>query len=92
MKGDVKLGSVVISIQGRDKGKLFLVVDIVDEEYVRLLDGKLRKLGNEKLKKTKHIKPVFKELPDVTDRLSRGEYLNDSDIRKALVNIEKSIS
>lgn len=84
MQGEIKLGSVVKSKQGRDEGKLFLVVSIVNEEYVHLLDGNLRKLGNEKLKKTKHVKSVYKDLPELTAQLSSGLYVNDSDIRKAL--------
>ena len=45
---DISKSDIIISLAGRDKGKLFYVVD-VEENFVLIADGKGRKL--EKLQK-----------------------------------------
>lgn len=50
-----KTGDFVISKSGRDKGRIFMVVNIIDEAYVYIADGSLRKLENPKKKKIKHL-------------------------------------
>ncbi len=51
---EIKIGSVVRSKAGRDKGMLFLAVDVADG-YAYVADGKLRKRENPKKKKIKHL-------------------------------------
>jgi ribosomal protein L14E/L6E/L27E len=85
MNGDApELGTVVFSRAGRDQGRYFVVVGKVDENYVLLSDGQLRKLQNPKRKKIKHIdvKPVT--LPQVKEKLERGTGLYDAEIRHGL--------
>ena len=53
---EIGLGSVVLSTAGRDKGRFFIVVEIVDGNYVRIADGEYRPQENAKLKKIKHLK------------------------------------
>lgn len=52
------LGSVVLSLCGRDKGRMLVVVGIIDDSYVYVADGRLRRVESPKRKKIKHIKPV----------------------------------
>ena len=54
MIGMLEVGQIVFSKSGRDKGRSFIVVS-VEEEYVYLADGDLRKVENPKRKKNKHI-------------------------------------
>jgi ribosomal protein L14E/L6E/L27E len=85
MNGDMpELGTVVLSKAGRDKGRYFVVVGIVDEAYVLLCDGGLRRLANPKRKKLKHIdvKPVT--LPQVKEKLERDASLYDAELRHGL--------
>ena len=37
----VSLGQIVYSIAGRDRGRYFIVVDIIDDNYVLISDGDL---------------------------------------------------
>ena len=75
-------GRVVESIQGRDKGLCFLVLEAA-EGTVTVADGKHRRLENPKKKKTKHLraKPV---LLDLRALRPEGGKLQDSDLRRAL--------
>lgn len=55
---EIKIGSVVRSKAGRDKGNLFLVVDVRDG-YAYVADGKLRKTEKPKKKKLKHLQGTY---------------------------------
>ncbi|MCI5892664.1 MAG: KOW domain-containing RNA-binding protein [Clostridiales bacterium] len=56
----LSVGDIVKSTAGRGCGRLYLVVEEVDDEYVRICDGRSRKLENPKLKKNMHLLPVGK--------------------------------
>lgn len=48
-------GAVVKSKAGRDKFRHFVVIEVIDEEYVTIADGDLRKVDAPKKKKIKHL-------------------------------------
>ena len=75
-------GRVVESVQGRDKGYFFLVLEAY-EGFVTMADGRRHKLENPKKKKTKHLraKPVLLDLKALRPE---GGRLQDSDLRRAL--------
>ncbi len=75
------LGRVVRSRAGRDSGRLFLVVGILDGEHLLLADGDLRRVEKPKKKKTRHLEATAYccECPAI------GK-LNNSDIRKLIQN------
>lgn len=79
-------GTVVRSKAGRDTGRYFIVVAAVDEQYVMICDGDLRRLANPKKKKLKHlqVKPV--SIPTIKEKLLKGSVsdLYDAEIRKNL--------
>ncbi|MCL2285071.1 MAG: KOW domain-containing RNA-binding protein [Firmicutes bacterium] len=75
----MEIGQVVFSKSGRDKGKTFIVIKI-HENYVYLVDGKLRVLAAPKKKKLKHIQPTN----FIADLTTNGRMLQDADIRKQL--------
>lgn len=68
-------GSIVISKAGRDKGRKLVVVEIVDDEYVLVADGDLRKLGSPKRKKRMHL---------ALTNMRADEIVSDSQLRKLL--------
>ena len=46
-------GQVVRSKKGRDEGKVYIIMEIIDDDLLLLVDGKLRKLDRPKKKKGK---------------------------------------
>ena len=85
MKPEVhELGRVVLSKQGHDKGKVFLVVGLVDDRYVLIADGDSRKLSKPKKKQTKHLVPKPHLATEALDSIHRKAQTADSDIRKAI--------
>ena len=64
---DLQIGQLVKSKAGRDKGKLFIIKEIINDKYVYIVDGELRKISNPKKKKVKHLiiyKRIFKEFQE----------------------------
>lgn len=81
---DIAIGQVVMSKAGRDKGKLFLVQEIIDEQYLSVVDGNLRKLDNPKRKKIKHLIVYKAVLTDFQDKIVNNIKINDAYIRKLI--------
>jgi len=88
---DLTLGQVVYSKAGRDKGKKFIVVEIVDELYVKICDGDLRKIEKAKLKKIKHLQVTGEVILPLKEKLEKKARVSNSDIRKALEVTENNI-
>ena len=78
-----EVGRVVLSRQGRDAGRFFIILQVVDDQFVMMADGLTRKLAHPKKKKVKHLypKPIMVEC--VAEKLPTHQLL-DSDLRKAL--------
>ena len=49
------IGSLAYSKCGRDRKRLFCVVDVIDENFVLVADGKLHKIEKPKKKRLKHL-------------------------------------
>ena len=56
-------GQVVRSKKGRDEGKVYIIMEIIDDDLLLLVDGKLRKLDRPKKKKVKHLY-IYKDVID----------------------------
>lgn len=78
------LGQVVISKAGRDVGRRFVVVGLVDEIYVLLADGSLRRIEKPKKKKIKHLKQTEEVIEGLTERLESKQKVSNSEFQKAL--------
>ena len=79
-----ELGEIVYSVAGRDSGRYFAVVEIVDDNFVKLADGVLRKIGSPKLKKIKHIRSQKEICSKIAAKLINGQKIFDSELASAL--------
>jgi len=80
----LSVGQVVMSKAGRDKGRIFLILDIIDDSYVSIVDGKYRKLENPKRKKIKHL-IVYKDvIEEFKEKVEKGIDMNDAFVRRIL--------
>lgn len=79
----LEVGRVAESLQGRDRGRYFVILQILDEQYVLLADGDTRKLAHPKKKKVKHLHAKPALVPGIAEGLESRRLL-DSDLRKAL--------
>lgn len=83
---DIKVGQVVISKAGRDKEGFFVVLEVIDDRYLLLADGKRRTLDNPKRKKAMHLQITH----SLVDLKPEDRPLNDSYIRKQLSRFQEA--
>ena len=77
----VEIGSVVVSKAGRDQGRRFLVVGVVDDDFVMIANGGLRGMDRQKKKRRKHLKPTGQVVQALADRLANGPKVQDHEVR-----------
>ena len=84
---EAQVGHIVISLAGRDKGRPFYVLK-TEDNFVYLADGKLRKIETPKKKRRKHV--AYAGLPGerILTKLSSGDKVLNSEIRRALAEFE----
>ena len=83
MAPDMERSDIVLSQQGRDKGRLMMVLD-TDAEYLLLADGRRRRVERPKRKKIRHVSFVAKGHREEGRRLRQGEKLSNTEVRTAL--------
>lgn len=77
------IGALAYSTAGRDQGRLFLIVGMVDDRTALIADGRLRKVGTPKKKKLKHLTIVSESSEDCRQRLLTGQ-VTDAYVRRTL--------
>ncbi len=86
----IELAQYVRSKAGRDRDRIFLIVDIVDDEYVNIVDGDLRRLENPKKKKIKHLEKINRVSERLKDSLKNGIKINNAFVRKEIEKFRPS--
>jgi ribosomal protein L14E/L6E/L27E len=88
---DITIGQMVKSKAGRDKGNIFIVVDVLDDEYVLIADGDIRKLDNPKKKKVKHLIVYNTISYDIKEKIENKQKFNNAFIRKQIEPFKKEL-
>lgn len=91
LSDDIAKGQVVKSRAGRDKGRIFLIIDIIDKENVYIVDGDLRKLDRPKKKKIKHLIVYNTILDELKYKLDNNIKINNAYIRRLLEPLNKGL-
>lgn len=85
---NIERGALVKSLAGHDKGEAFVIMEVVDGNYVLIANGTTRKISSLKRKKTKHVKILNANID--LDALGANGGLNDGLLSKAIgVNLNK---
>ncbi|MHB8171509.1 MAG: hypothetical protein ACYDG6_08200 [Thermincolia bacterium] len=85
--GKMQVGRLVSSKAGRDKEEYFLTVDILNESFVRVVDGEKRKLEKPKRKNIKHLQ-IHKEIvTTLANKLKGKDRVTDAEIRQAIADL-----
>ncbi|AZO96524.1 KOW domain-containing RNA-binding protein [Halocella sp. SP3-1] len=90
MSSRFELGDLVISTAGRDEGKYYLVVKIVDEDYIQVSDGDKKRIENPKRKNIKHVRPAGYHFEEISIWLLEGKRVRNEDIKKAIKDYQKN--
>ena len=81
---ELELGQFVKSRAGRDKGKILIVTGVVDDQYVLVSDGDLRKLDKPKKKKVMHLTKLNQMDPSIKEAIQNDSNLNNAMLRKII--------
>jgi len=81
---EVAIGQFVKSKAGRDKDRVFVIVDIVDELYVLIADGDLRKMEKAKRKKIKHLSKFNIISEEIEKRFSSDKKISNLMLRREI--------
>lgn len=91
LTSDLSIGQVVKSRAGRDKGRVFLVLEILDDKHVLVVDGDLRRLEKPKKKKVKHLTVYNTVLEELEQKLDSNIEINNAYIRRLLEPFNESV-
>jgi ribosomal protein L14E/L6E/L27E len=81
---DLETGRLVFSKAGRDKGLAFVIVEVLDSQYVYIADGHLRTIKKPKKKKTKHLIGTSTIFHTLKVKLDQKIEIYDKELRKIL--------
>lgn len=90
MNEEIHIGRVVYSKCGRDSKKYFVVIQIINEEYVYIADGSLRTIQKPKKKKIKHLIARSSVSEEIRDLVLNGEKISNSQIKKFLQSVDNN--
>ena len=85
---DDLLGKVVLSKRGRDADRLFMIIEILNDEYVYIADGNLRKIEKPKKKRIKHLCIINLEQSNLRDYTLSVNEINNSNLKSHLQSID----
>ena len=80
------VGDLVVSTAGHDMGQFYVIVDIIDKNYVALADGKNKPITSPKKKKIKHILSLDCRDVDFEQKISKKDVDSNAYIKKILKN------
>jgi ribosomal protein L14E/L6E/L27E len=82
MIDEFEIGKFVTSSAGHDAGKCYVIIQI-ENEYVYLVDGKIRTLSHPKKKKRIHVKMLAVSDQALTDKIVTHKVKNE-EIKRAI--------
>ena len=79
-----QIGQLVRSSAGRDKGSFYLIYDLLDEAFVRVIDGDKKKITNPKRKNIKHLEIFPVRADNVAEKLVSGKPVTEKEISESI--------
>jgi ribosomal protein L14E/L6E/L27E len=83
------VGQFVKSKAGRDHDRLYLILDIIDDNFVLLVDGNLRKIDSPKLKKVRHLVKINQISTAFSEALEAGIKPDDSLVKREIDKLQQ---
>lgn len=93
MTGIDYVGKLAYSTSGRDKDKLFIILGIINKNYVYISDGELRTVEKPKKKKLKHLNITSNTAEGIKAILLAGGKVSNSTVKKIIqiMNSEEEV-
>jgi ribosomal protein L14E/L6E/L27E len=91
MSNQIKVGQLVCSKRGRDRGKFYLVLEFKDETFVYLIDGEKRRMDNPKQKNIKHLKVYPAVSGELAQVWEAGKNPGNSEVRRVIAQFKQDL-
>lgn len=82
--GKIVPGQIVRSKVGRDSDRYFVVVGVLNNDYVLVSDGDLRKIDKPKKKKIKHVVAQNIIVQELRSKIETGLKISNNEIKNSL--------
>ena len=79
-----QIGAICKSLQGRDKGRYYLIKEINADGTVMVVDGNFKRFASPKKKNLKHLKLLPETAESIAEKLKDGRQVFDTEIFSAL--------
>ena len=79
-----EVGGICQSLQGRDKGRYYLIKSINGDNSVLVVDGNFKRLASPKKKNLKHLRLLPEKAEAIAEKLSDGRQVFDTEVYSAL--------
>ncbi|MGF7145407.1 ribosomal protein L14E/L6E/L27E [Anaerotaenia torta] len=90
MSNEIITGGFAVSAAGHDSGKYY-VIFYMDQEYVYLVDGKIRTLDRPKKKKKLHIRMLSEMDRSLAEKI-RNQTVKNEEIKRAIKLLQRGKS
>ena len=77
-------GGICESLQGRDKGRFYIITGVNPDGTIFVADGNFKKLAAPKKKNIKHLRLLPEKAEAIGEKLLKGDKVFDSEIYSAL--------
>jgi len=77
----------VSSKAGRDAGRFYAIIRVVDHRFVEIADGDRRSVKKPKRKNLRHLVVHREVLEEVGRTLEAGQEISDADLKRALGSV-----
>ena len=86
---EIARAHLVEAMAGRERGKLFYVLD-TDGEYLLIADGRSRRVEAPKRKKRKHVRFIADTRDRVASKLEASEKVTNSELRRGIASYREA--
>ncbi|MDT8862268.1 KOW domain-containing RNA-binding protein [Alkalihalobacillus sp. MEB130] len=81
-----EIGQIVVITKGRDQGQLGIVVQIIDDRFVKIADGDKRKVDRMKKKNINHLEVIDYIAEEVKSSFIETGRVTNGKLRYAITN------
>lgn len=82
-------GAIVRSLAGRDRDRLYVVLEHAPPRDCLVSDGRTRPVDRPKRKNARHLARIADPAEEIAARLATGSALTDEEIRRAVKLVER---
>lgn len=87
----IRIGQVVTSRAGRDSGRLYVVTDVLDDRFVLVADGDVRRLKKPKKKNKRHLLFHDTVIDEVAEGIANRRRVSDRLLKELLDGVRSAL-